>query len=134
MSWRVWVTDMSKSLCGLEPMEDLLEAKLPKCLRPVRPSRLMRIGEVRDGGYVLSRDVIDATDFLLSFGLSTNWEFEKEFVRQRCLLKKPLEIHAYDHTVDAASLRIYRLKQLARYMLSLDRKHIDNWKMAGHFN
>jgi hypothetical protein len=110
-----------------------MEARLPKSLRPARSSGLIRLGDVLDGGYVVSKDALLASDFLLSFGISTNWEFEKAFVQQRKLLGRDLEIHAYDHTVDAASLRIHRLKQLARYGLSLDPKHLASWKMAGGF-
>jgi hypothetical protein len=111
-----------------------MRARLPEYLRPVRASALLRLGEILDGGYVVSEDAILASDFLVSFGISTNWEFEKAFRERRKQLGRTLAIHAYDHTVDAPFLRVYRFKELARYCLSLRRCHIESWKMARGFD
>lgn len=108
-------------------------AFLPSCLRPIRTSGLIRLGEILDGGYVVSEDALLASDFLVSMGLSTNWEFEKAFVERRKAAGRDSTIHAYDHSVDARLLRIYRLKAIARYGLSRDRKWLINWRMASGF-
>jgi hypothetical protein len=108
-------------------------AVIPERLRPVRTTRLVRLGDVRDGGYVVSQDAIVATDTLVSMGVSTNWEFEKAFRTQRQAAGLSLQIHAYDHTIDARLLRTYMMKQLARYALSFDRDYLTRWRMASGF-
>jgi hypothetical protein len=108
-------------------------ARVPEFLRPVRTQGLVRLGEVLDGGYVVSRAAIEASDCLVSMGVSTNWEFEKAFLAERRTAGRDLVIHAYDHTVDAGRLDLYRLKQIARYCLSRDAKHLMHTRMAGGF-
>jgi hypothetical protein len=108
-------------------------ALIPEYLRPVRATGLMRLGDVLDGGYVLSERAVLESDCLLSMGVSANWEFEKAFLARRRAARRDLLIHAYDHSVDARHLRLYRAKQIARYCLSRDRKFLTNWKMAAGF-
>ena len=108
-------------------------ARVPEYLRPVRATGLVRLGDVLDGGYVLSEDALLAADCLVSMGVSTNWEFEKAFLAGRSASGRRLLIHAYDHTVDAGQLRLFRLKQLARYGLSRDPRYLRYWRMASGF-
>lgn len=113
-------------------MERIL-VKLPEMLRPQPFGDLIRLGHARDGGYVIPRRCLLATDVLLSFGLSANWEFEKDFRRARESLGKPLLIHAYDHTINATKLGRYRLKALLHLIASRDPKHWKAWRMAGGY-
>ena len=55
---------------------------------------LIRLGAENDGGYVVPRRVVDASEGLLSFGVSDDWEFERAFLRE-----KPVNLVAFDHTV-----------------------------------
>ena len=53
---------------------------LPKILKPKFSYDLMRLGTNYDGGYLVEKSSILNSDFLLSFGISTNWDFEKDFI------------------------------------------------------
>jgi hypothetical protein len=109
-------------------------ALIPNRLRPLQRSGLVRLGAVCDGGYVISEEALRAADFLLSMGISTNWEFEKAFMAARHARGSELLIHAYDHSVDARVMRVYRMKTLARYALTGDTKWLAQWRQAAHFN
>jgi hypothetical protein len=56
---------------------------------------LMRLGSEHDGGYVVPRDAIMAATHLLSFGIATNWDFERDAVA----LNPRLTVDAYDPSV-----------------------------------
>ncbi len=68
---------------------------LPKLLKPDGLYNLIRIGKNNDGGYLVCKKSIIETDILISFGISDDFSFEKEFKR-----KKMVEVHAYDPTVN----------------------------------
>ena len=58
-------------------------------------SHRIRLGIARDGGYVICENDLNDADFLLSFGLSSEWSFEKDFA-----MKNPNSpIHVYDYSV-----------------------------------
>ena len=54
---------------------------LPKFLKPffLKKDELIRLGSIDDGGYVLPLKDIISSDVLISFGISDNWDFEKDF-------------------------------------------------------
>src|SRR5262249_4358258 len=110
-----------------------MQACIPRYLRPVAGSDLVRLGDVLDGGYVVSQELLLASEALVSMGVSTNWEFEKAFLQRRKALGRDLTIHAYDHSVNSGVLRIYRLKSAARYCLTFDRKYLARCRMASGF-
>jgi len=93
---------------------------LPESLRPVECGPLVRLGADRDGGYVIPERCIEAADVLLSFGLSANWEFEKALLARKRAAGRELAIHAYDHTVSARSLLVFRLKSLIHLAMRRD--------------
>lgn len=73
-------------------------ATIPPALEMARPKimdGLIRFGHNRDGGYVIPKQVIQASDALLSMGISTEWSFEEEFLRS----SPQSVIHGYDHTI-----------------------------------
>lgn len=55
----------------------------------------IRVGSKYDGGYVISKTDLQDSDCLLSFGVSDDWSFEKEFSE----LNPKVHIHAYDYSV-----------------------------------
>ena len=65
-------------------------------LAPIQLKSLIRIGNKRDGGYVLEKNSLKKINFLLSFGLANNFTFEKNFLK----LNSESEILIYDHTVN----------------------------------
>jgi hypothetical protein len=80
-------------------------------VRPVACGSLVRVGSANDGGYVVPIEAIEAADALLSFGLSHDWTFERDF-RTR---NPNAVIHCYDHTVSALTTLQYSLGQAARF-------------------
>lgn len=64
-------------------------------LQPVECPDLRRLGSAHDGGYVVPVEALRRASVLLSFGLSVNWQFERDALA----LNPGLTLHAYDHTV-----------------------------------
>jgi hypothetical protein len=78
---------------------------LPSFLKPIKETDLIKIGNKEDGGYVIPKNSIDHTDILYSFGLDSNWTFEKEFY-----YKKKCQIFVYDHSVNWKTFFISSIK------------------------
>ncbi len=53
--------------------------KIPNFFKPKYSCELLRVGSDNDGGYVIPKYALKNTNTLLSFGLSDDWTFEKEF-------------------------------------------------------
>ena len=49
-------------------------------LRPLDAGKLIRLGNNKDGGYVISNLALKKSDTLISFGLGDNFSFEKNFL------------------------------------------------------
>jgi hypothetical protein len=81
-------------------------AKKFNYLRPLNAGQLTRLGNNKDGGYVVSNLALKKSDTLISFGLGDNFTFEKDFLTQR----KGTKIYIYDHTVSYFSFlkKIYK--------------------------
>jgi hypothetical protein len=58
---------------------------------------MQRLGSANDGGYVVALETIRSARHLLSFGLATNWDFERDAVA----VNPSLTIEAFDPSVDA---------------------------------
>ena len=72
--------------------------RLPPELNYLQPRLyrdLVRIGSFFDGGYLVPRSALSELDAVLSFGVSVDWNFE----RQLRDIRPDLDIHCYDHTV-----------------------------------
>ena len=69
--------------------------QLPKFLRPLYETELIRIGNDNDGGYLIPKQSLNQTKLLYSFGLSDDWSFEEEFYN-----KTGAKIICYDPTVN----------------------------------
>jgi len=81
-------------------------------LAPISIDGLVRMGSKNDGGYVVPRIAIDNAECLLSFGLSDNWSFDEQFLREN----PKVTINAYDHTV---SMGTFFVKATAYIVLVL---------------
>lgn len=69
----------------------------PTKLKPlfIKNSKLIRLGSIDDGGYVVPKKAIKNTDYLISFGISDNWDFEKHFAKlSNCI------VDSYDYSID----------------------------------
>jgi hypothetical protein len=89
-------------------------------LRPVACEPLARLGGKNDGGYVVPLDAVEAAKALLSFGLSHNWTFERDFKRRN----PAALVHCYDHTVSLLTALAYAAGQLLRAIVRLDAGHL----------
>ena len=101
---------------------------LPKKFKPNNEYELVRIGSDNDGGYLVEKNSLLASKYLISFGLGLNWSFEKEFFNLR---KCPID--CYDHTIKYSMLKkicrknilnIFKKKNLFNLKLLLS--HIKN--------
>jgi hypothetical protein len=73
-------------------------------ISPIYLNDLVRIGRAQDGGYVITRRQLDNTEVLLSFGISSDWSFEKDFLRKADRTGK-ISLYAYDYSVSAYIMR-----------------------------
>lgn len=89
-------------------------------LHPVACSSLVRLGNNNDGGYVVPLDAVKAAGALLSFGLSHNWTFERDFRARNAAAI----VHCYDHTVSFPTVLAYSFGQLLRAVVRLDTVHL----------
>jgi hypothetical protein len=82
-------------------------------LRPVIVEDICRVGNLSDGGYVMSRSAIERSDVLFSLGLGENWSFEKAFSE----INKSASIDIYDHTVSLNFFVSKVLKGLVKLLI-----------------
>lgn len=54
---------------------------LPSIFKPKKQFKLIRLGKAEDGGYLVGKDSVKNSNFLLSFGISDDWNFEKDFIK-----------------------------------------------------
>ena len=84
-------------------------------LYPVACEQLARVGGTNDGGYVVPLNAIAGAHALVSFGLSHDWTFERDFKQRNA----DAIVHCYDHTVSAGTAFQYSIGQLLRFFLKL---------------
>jgi hypothetical protein len=61
---------------------------------PMKMDNLIRLGRDWDGGYVISKDQMQKTEILLSFGINDDWSFEIDFEKE-----KDIKTIAFDYSV-----------------------------------
>lgn len=83
---------------------------IPSFLKPYHCDDLVRIGRNYDGGYIVNLEDILAADGLLSFGISHDWSFEKDFASMNDAV-----IHAYDGSVTLTSIWRHYWKNILRF-------------------
>ena len=71
------------------------EILIPNYLQPFQVTDLVRLGKNNDGGYLVSRNDIKNTKYLISLGVSFDISFEKDFKKEL----KNLKIISYDGSV-----------------------------------
>src|SRR6056300_1563992 len=103
---------------------------LPLTFKPKALFDLVRIGKSNDGGYLVCKKVAKQSEFLISFGVSKDFSFEKHFVE---LNKVP--VHAYDPSI---SLKFF-IKQILINLIKLNLKNfmseiINTLKFYNFFN
>ena len=69
--------------------------KVPSFLKPTYETDLIRIGQAKDGGYLIPQKSLEHTKILYSFGLEADWSFEEDFYN-----RTKSKVYCYDHTVN----------------------------------
>jgi len=116
----------------------------PKEFKPVYISNneLIRVGSIDDGGYVVHFNAVKKTTKLISFGISDNWDFERNFIKV-----SSAKIYAYDYSIDNIfwknkfkvdlikffQLKIFKLKKLYKMIQYLDFLYFFKFKKDNHF-
>jgi hypothetical protein len=93
-------------------MTEIQEPMKLSDFHPVACESLARIGNTNDGGYVVPLVAVKAADALLSFGLSHNWSFERDFKTHNA----DAIVHCYDHSVSLRTAFEFSLGQLPRFV------------------
>jgi len=107
----------SAGTAAVGPDQDAIR---PSDFRPVACDGLKRLGNANDGGYVVPMIAVTAADALLSFGLSHDWSFERDFRKHN----PDAPVHCYDHTVTVLSALQYSIGQLARFAVRWNGRYL----------
>ena len=89
--------------------------KLDNIFKPKFYYDLRRIGSNHDGGYLIENSSLENAEFLISFGISTNWDFEKDFIKY-----KNINFLAFDGSIDekfGRKMKKKHTKNLKGYLL-----------------
>lgn len=71
---------------------------------------LIRLGNDKDGGYLVSESDLEKSEVLVSLGINDDWSFEEHFYK-----KKKVAIEAYDESIDQRFFLIQVAKSLLRF-------------------
>lgn len=85
---------------------------LPESLAPTCVHNNIRIGSDADGGYEIDSEAMMQADFLLSYGLSEDWRFEKQFLQHN-----KVKLNVYDHTVTKFWLVQNALRNTVKFLI-----------------
>ena len=89
--------------------------KIPIFLKPKVLCNLRRVGSANDGGYIIPSKSLQETKTLISFGLSDDWSFEKNF--QEISNSKVI---CYDNSVNGRFWIVRLIKNLLSIFLLRD--------------
>ncbi len=65
---------------------------LDSLLKPKKKYKLIRLGGINDGGYLIGENSLKGAETLISFGIEDNWQFEKEFQ----IMNSKTKVKCYD--------------------------------------
>ena len=80
---------------------------------------MIRVGNDKDGGYLLSESDLEKSEVLITLGINDDWSFEEHFYK-----RKKVAIEAYDKSIDQ---KVF-LKNVVKSLL-----RIDNPKIIWHW-
>lgn len=89
-----------------------MDGILPSFLKYKSAVDLVRVGKDCDGGYLISKQDIEASDTLIGLGISEDWSFEADFYSY-----KNVPVIAYDASVN----KKYFLKRIIKSLPRLDK-------------
>lgn len=84
-------------------------------IHPFETPDLMRLGQERDGGYVINRRLLETARVLIGMGINADWSFEEDFARRGA---PELVVHGYDFSVSES---IFHKEYISRvlYLFSI---------------
>ena len=50
-------------------------------ITPLKSTNLCRLGIKKDGGYILDKELLKMSNFLISFGMAEEYSFEEDFLK-----------------------------------------------------
>lgn len=117
----------------------------PKQFKPIyfKNTKLIRVGSIDDGGYIIPKIAFKNTDHLISYGISDNWEFERDFTNRAAC-----GVEAYDFSltnrywfnkfkrdfIKFLLLKIFKPKKLYKMIQYLDFIYFFKFKKNNNFN
>ena len=60
-----------------------LKMPLDKIFKPFANYELIRLGRSNDGGYLIGKNSINNSEYLISMGLDLDWSFEEDFKKKK---------------------------------------------------
>ena len=94
-------------------------------LKPFLTKSLIRLGHNNDGGYIINNEILDKSKTVLTFGLSDEFSFEKDYKS----LKPDNKIIVYDHTVTNS----FWLKHFINWLFHFVRNQQNFFRMFRYF-
>ncbi|MEM7046830.1 MAG: hypothetical protein AAF442_04180 [Pseudomonadota bacterium] len=80
--------------------------------RPSLTVPLIRLGSTNDGGYLTTKKAVLSADGLISLGVRSNWDFEKDFYSIN-----QVSIHAFDSTSPISFIYYQYIKIIGKILL-----------------
>ena len=88
---------------------------LPKFLKCKSTLDLIRVGRDCDGGYLVSKLDIEASEVIIGIGINDDWSFEKSFSKH-----KNIPTFAFDGSIS----RMFFLKEIIKAALRIDKPYV----------
>lgn len=101
---------------------------LPNIFKPQYSYNLLRIGSLYDGGYLVESNSLYKSECLLSFGISTNWDFEKDFLN-----KNKIDLIAFDGSINETFWENQKLEALKKIKRLSFAKYFKNYLIKKRF-
>ena len=93
---------------------------LPNYLNPYKIEDLTRIGNSNDGGYIVSKQDIRDSKYLISLGISFDYSFEKEFLKKN----SKINIYTYDGSVGFRYFRKNIKHRVKKFLVNPNKKNL----------
>ena len=93
---------------------------LPSFFNPYKIEDLTRIGNSNDGGYIVSnRDIFDSK-YLISLGISFDYSFEKEFLKNN----RKINVYTFDGSVGFRYFRKNCKYRIKKFLINPNKKNL----------
>ena len=92
----------------------------PRNFKPSKKFDLIRLGKDNDGGYLVGKNTISKTKFLVSLGIGDDCSFEKDFLR----INEKVKIYCYDRQ---PLTKNYFIKEIIKSFFVLDFKNVNHF-------